>query len=144
MNESLMRDLHDTQIEEIAAVRTAIAELATKPTATPTDIAKVQMMIANIRIPEQDNTPVLRAIQNLSKAGADNATNQQEWLQAIHSQNKQQGEQGEANKALIKECMDRQQQLYTLIESEASTIRMYIITLLLTGILIATFVYFNY
>ncbi|MFR9553201.1 MAG: hypothetical protein SNH35_03035 [Rikenellaceae bacterium] len=63
MNESLMRDLHDTQIEELTAVKTAIAELAKKPTATPTDIAKVQMMIANIKIPVQDLSELKKFIE---------------------------------------------------------------------------------
>lgn len=67
MNESLIRDLHDTQIEEIAEVKNAIAELAQKPTATQTDIAKVQMMIANIKLPEADNTEILKLVNQLSK-----------------------------------------------------------------------------
>ncbi|MFR9525799.1 MAG: hypothetical protein SNJ29_09960 [Rikenellaceae bacterium] len=54
MNENLLRDLHEAQIEEIATVKAAIAELAKKPSVTPADIVKMQMMIANIKIPEQD------------------------------------------------------------------------------------------
>ncbi|MFI3306539.1 MAG: hypothetical protein R3Y68_08540 [Rikenellaceae bacterium] len=63
MNENLMRDLHDTQIEEIAAVKTAIAELAKRPTATPNDIARLQVLIANIKIPAQDFSELKRFVQ---------------------------------------------------------------------------------
>ncbi|MFR9524554.1 MAG: hypothetical protein SNI91_00140 [Rikenellaceae bacterium] len=60
MNENLLRDLHDTQIEELNNLRAAIKELAEKPTASPTDIAKVQMMLSNIKLPEQDFSELKR------------------------------------------------------------------------------------
>ncbi|MFI3293196.1 MAG: hypothetical protein SNG27_06425 [Rikenellaceae bacterium] len=144
MNESLMRDLHDTQIEELTAVKTAIAELANKPTATPTDIAKVQMMITNIRIPEHDNSPVLREMQKLNNANGEYAESQLGWLKAIYAQNKQQKEQEQENKALINECLDRQQKLCALIDSKLSTVQLYLLAIVLTVILIATFIYTNY
>ncbi len=141
MNESLMRDLHDTQIEELTAVKTAIAELAQRPTATPTDIAKLQMMIANIRIPEQDNSQVMRELQKLSKIGSDN----NEWLRAIHAQNKLQHKQAETNKALIDDCIDGLQQTYALIDNTSSGLQMSfliiaIFVLVVTGVYLYDFV----
>ncbi len=54
MNESLLRDLHETQIEELNKLKAAIKELAEKPAATAEDVAKIQMMLGNIKLPTQD------------------------------------------------------------------------------------------
>ncbi|MFI3277790.1 MAG: hypothetical protein SNH28_03220 [Rikenellaceae bacterium] len=104
----------------------------------------VQMMIANIRIPEHDNSPVLREIQKLSNANGDYAESQLGWLKAIYAQNKQQKEQEEENKVLIKECLYKQQKLCTMIENKSSTVQLYLLAIVLTVILIATFIYTNY
>ncbi|MFI3293802.1 MAG: hypothetical protein SNG27_01690 [Rikenellaceae bacterium] len=87
MNENLLRDLHDAQIEELNNVKAAIAELAKKPIATPKDIVELQDMIANIKIPTQDNSQVTEAVQQLqalSKRLDDNADNQCKYLNAIY------------------------------------------------------------
>ncbi len=64
MNESLLRDLHDTQIEELNKLKTAIKELAEKPTASPTDVGKIQMMLSNIKLPAQDYSELKKYIYN--------------------------------------------------------------------------------
>ncbi|MFR9542141.1 MAG: hypothetical protein SNH27_08815 [Rikenellaceae bacterium] len=87
MNENLLRDLHDAQIEELNNVKAAIAELAKKPITTPKDIAELQDMIVNIKIPTQDNSQVaeaVRQLQALSKRLDDNADNQHKYLNAIY------------------------------------------------------------
>ncbi len=87
MNESLLRDLHETEMEGLTELKTAIKELSEKPTATPNDIANLQEMIARIKIPTQDNSQVaeaLRQLQALSKQFNDTAENQNKYLNAIY------------------------------------------------------------
>ncbi|MFR9541605.1 MAG: hypothetical protein SNH27_06090 [Rikenellaceae bacterium] len=87
MNESLLRDLHFAQMEEIAKVQTAFAEMAQKSTVTPADITNLQDMIANIKIPVQDAShaaEALRQLQTLSKQFDDTADNQRKYLNAIY------------------------------------------------------------
>ncbi len=93
MNESLLRDLHETQIEELNKLKVAIKELAEKPTASPTDVAKIQMMLSNIKLPAQDFSELkqyfydtimtttsytktqLMEMENILKLGNDNLAN---------------------------------------------------------------------
>ncbi|MFR9496203.1 MAG: hypothetical protein SNG90_09535 [Rikenellaceae bacterium] len=76
MNESLLRDFHDAQIKEIAEVKAAIVELAEKPTASPTDVARVQMMLSNIKLPAQDFSELKRYIYNTVMTTASNTGTQ--------------------------------------------------------------------
>ncbi|MFI3293058.1 MAG: hypothetical protein SNI70_06020 [Rikenellaceae bacterium] len=87
MNESLLRDFHDAQIEELTALKAAIKELAARPTASPTDVAKVQMMLSNIKLPAQDNsvaTEALRQLKIVSEQLTERHDDQAKWLQAIY------------------------------------------------------------
>ncbi|MFR9535048.1 MAG: hypothetical protein SNG49_09535 [Rikenellaceae bacterium] len=76
MNESLLRDLHETEMEGLTELKTAIKELAEKPTASPTDVAKVQMMLTNIKLPAQDYSELKQHIYNTIMATASNTNTQ--------------------------------------------------------------------
>ncbi|MFR9652826.1 MAG: hypothetical protein SNG47_03335 [Rikenellaceae bacterium] len=76
MNESLLRDLHETEMEGLTELKSAIKELAETPTASPTDVAKVQMMLANIKLPAQDYTELKQYIYNTIMSTASNTNTQ--------------------------------------------------------------------
>ncbi len=71
MNENLLRDFHEAQMEEITAVKNKIEQLATKETVSQADIAKLQMMITSIRIPEVDFSELRQLSNFIQKSSAE-------------------------------------------------------------------------